>query len=123
MFKSTTETHRACAIPELSQRVLAILYGASYFRHAIGPRRDLVFKLDRGLDIPLGVADQTQHLTDRSVPLAKGRVRAVVPFAVLYVHVRNALVMLFDEGCGGHVVARHEVPEIDVGTVMFRKRK
>src|SRR6185369_14885439 len=51
----------------LRQRVPAIPDRAGNFGHAIGTGRNFVFKLDRGLDFPLVVPDQTQNFRNRSV--------------------------------------------------------
>src|SRR6266481_9440069 len=85
----TSNSVRAVFIPcwidlmvKLSQSLPAILNGPRNFFQAIRTRRNLVFKLDRALDVPLVVPDQAQNLRNRRVSLAEWRVRTVVHFAV-----------------------------------------
>ena len=64
--------------PSLRQLMPAILDGPGDFAHPIRTGRNLVFKLDRRLDLPFVIPQQAQHLPDRRVPLAEGRVGAVM---------------------------------------------
>jgi hypothetical protein len=60
----------------------AILDGPGDFPHPIRTGRNLIFKLDRRLDIPLVIPQQAQDLTDRRVSLAKGSVGAIMKLPI-----------------------------------------
>jgi hypothetical protein len=92
------------------KRVAAIFDGASNFGHAIGARRNGVFKLDRRLDVPLVVAELAQDFCDRSIALAERRVGPVMQLPIFQMHVRNAAVMLLDERDRRNIVAGDEMP-------------
>src|SRR5215831_9057846 len=69
----------------------------SEFGHAIGAGRHRIFEFNRGLDVPLVIADQLQDLFDRRVSFAERHVRTVVQLAVLHVDMCDAVVVLLDE--------------------------
>ena len=81
----------------LRQLMPAILDGPGDFAHPIRTGRNLVFKLDGRLDIPFVIPQQAQHLPDRRVPLAEGRVGAIMKLPIFQMHMRNPLVMPLDE--------------------------
>ena len=101
----------------------AILEGLGDFAHPIRTRRNLVFKLDRRLDIPFVIPQQAQHLPDRRVSLAEGRVGAIMKLPIFQMHMRNPLVMPLDERDRRNIVPRHEVSDIHVRAVIFCKGK
>jgi hypothetical protein len=63
---------RPLVAARLAQRVPAIFDRPRKFSHATGTDGYLVFKLDRSLDVPVVVPDQSQHFRDRR-PGAEGR--------------------------------------------------
>src|SRR6266850_5144922 len=87
----------------LPQLMPAILHRLGDFAHPIRTRRNLVFKLDGRLDIPFVIPQQAQDLPDRRVPLAEGRVGAIMKLPIFQMHMRNPLVMPLDERDGGNI--------------------
>src|SRR5689334_2184788 len=74
------------------QRVAAILYALRDLFQIGRALGHLVLELDRGLDGPLVVADELEHLFDRRVARAERDRGALVHFFVLDVHVGDAVV-------------------------------
>ena len=101
----------------------AIVDGPGDFAHPIRTGRNLVFKLDGRLDIPFVIPQQAQHLPDRRVPLAEGRVGAIMKLPIFQMHMRNPLVMPLDERDRRNIVAGHEVSDIHVCAVIFCQGK
>ena len=76
------------------------------------------FEFDRGLDVPLVVANDLQRFCDRRVPFAELHV-LVVECLVFHVNVGDAIVVLLQERHRRCLVAAREMPEIEVGAVVL----
>jgi len=76
----------------------------------------LYSKLDRPLDVPVVVADSSERTSVIGVsPSPNGCVGSVVQFPVFQMDMRNSVMMFFDgTGRGENIIARDEVPQIDV---------
>ncbi len=112
-----SDLHRVC-VAALGQRLSTVLDAFRDLRHPVGAGGHVVLELDRGLNVPLVVADQLEHFGDRRVARAERHVRAVVQLPILHVHVRDARVVFLEERNRRAVAAGDEVADVEVGAVV-----
>jgi hypothetical protein len=75
------------------------------------------------LNRPFVVANETKNFNDGRVAFTEGSVGAVAFFAVFDVNVADPVVILGDEFHWGAVITCDEVTDINIGSVVFSKRK
>src|ERR1035441_4616330 len=75
-FPAITTPKAHCTRKVSGQSVPAIRNALSDFLHSVRILGNLVFKFDRGLDIPAVVPDQPQDLDNRRISLSEREIRA-----------------------------------------------